>query len=358
MRKLSLWVCLFILVSCGASKPEVDLSELTSIDEVLRDAKAANKHAVVILSEQGCDACFVYKSMLAASLKKEHDLPGDLIIRAVSTKHPQNLWLNQLLHEYAFPIIVMFSPDGHIRGVSKGGSPADLSKQLRPIYDGGIYYSASSKAFEPADTSRRFTNEDRIAFIDAVAALYTTYRKSGGFSESEKQQLRDNVKLKPYFLNRYLLTQLLVKEGKKDSAAVMAADLLFSTKGIDRMLYSTYIGELEFVAGAVATKDSAVITTPSVDIVLEPAPVNSFKTIKIPIRNAGGKPLLLSDVHPSCSCLKVQWPKDSIHAGEVRDISVTYQLKDTGNFQQNVFVFSNASSRPLLINIHGKVNFH
>ncbi|SHM78193.1 Protein of unknown function [Chitinophaga jiangningensis] len=358
MRKISLWVCLCIFISCRHATPEVDLSELTSIDDVLKDAGAANKHAVVILTEQGCDACFVYKSMLATSVKKGSDLPGDLIIRSVDTRLPQNLWLNQLLHEFSFPIIVMFSPDGQIRGISKGGLATDLPRQLSAIYAGGIYYSPNSKAFQPVDGKRKFTNEDRIGFINTVAKLFTTYRKAGRFSAAEKQALQENVKLKPYFLNRYLLTQLQVKEGRKDSAVAMAQDLLRSTTGIDRMLYKTYISELEFFAGPTALADSAILSTPSVDIMLEPAPLNAFRTIRIPIRNAGGKPLVLSEVHPSCSCLKVQWPKDSIPGGEMRDISVTYQLKEAGDFRQNVYVYSNASSRPLLINIHGKVNIH
>ena len=358
MRKLSLWVCMCILVSCKYTPPEVDMSELTAIDDVLRDAKAAHKHAVVILTEQGCDACFVYKSMLSTSVKKEESLPGDLIIRSINTRLPQNLWLNQLLHEFSFPMIVIFNPDGQIRGIAKGGLATELPAQLAPVYKGGIYYSPNSKAFQPADSTKKFTNEDRIDFINTVAALFTAYRKNGTFTSEEKQRLQQNVRLKPYFLNRYLLTQLKAKEGQQDSAAAMAKELLAASTGIDRMLYKTYIAELEFFAGPGAAKDSAILSTPATDIMLDPAPLNAIRTIRIPVRNAGGKPLLISDVHPSCSCLQVKWPKDSIPGGEIRDISVTYQLKEPGDFHQNVYVFSNASSRPLLINIHGKVNNH
>ncbi len=75
------------------------------------------------------------------------------------------------------------------------------------------------------------------------------------------------------------------------------------------------------------------------------------------VKNIGDKPLIISNVHPSCGCTTPEWSKDPIMPGKTSQIKVVYNTGINGDFQKLIEVFSNdpQSSRSVIY-IKGKVD--
>ncbi len=59
------------------------------------------------------------------------------------------------------------------------------------------------------------------------------------------------------------------------------------------------------------------------------------------IKNTGDKPLIISNVAPSCGCTTPDWTKDPILPGKTGKIKVHYNTQILNSFQKIVEVYSN-----------------
>lgn len=68
------------------------------------------------------------------------------------------------------------------------------------------------------------------------------------------------------------------------------------------------------------------------------------------VKNTGDKPLIITEVKPSCGCTTPEWSKDPILPGKEAKIKVGYNTGITGNFNKLIEVYSNdpANSRSVI----------
>ena len=59
------------------------------------------------------------------------------------------------------------------------------------------------------------------------------------------------------------------------------------------------------------------------------------------VTNKGDKPLIISEVKPSCGCTTPEWSKDPILPGKSTQIKVGYNTSIKGSFNKLIEVFSN-----------------
>lgn len=71
--------------------------------------------------------------------------------------------------------------------------------------------------------------------------------------------------------------------------------------------------------------------------------------------NRGDKPLTLTDVHPSCGCTKVEYPKTPIAPGQRGEIIAIYDAAMLGTFSKHLHVYTDATSDPILLTMQGRV---
>lgn len=71
--------------------------------------------------------------------------------------------------------------------------------------------------------------------------------------------------------------------------------------------------------------------------------------------NKGKAPLILSDVSASCGCTVPSWSKSPIMPGDSGIIKVNYSTAETGVIDKQVTVFSNATKKPLSLELKGKI---
>jgi hypothetical protein len=64
------------------------------------------------------------------------------------------------------------------------------------------------------------------------------------------------------------------------------------------------------------------------------------------VRNAGGQPLILSEVVRTCGCTEIEWTKEPIAPGKTGTIKIRYDSKRVGPFAKTVIVNSNDPENP------------
>ena len=66
--------------------------------------------------------------------------------------------------------------------------------------------------------------------------------------------------------------------------------------------------------------------------------------------NSGDAPLIISKYEVACSCTKATFPEEPIMPGQKAKIHITFDTNDKYGFQhRKVFIFSNASKKPIVL---------
>lgn len=78
-------------------------------------------------------------------------------------------------------------------------------------------------------------------------------------------------------------------------------------------------------------------------------------TAEFQMKNEGTKPLVIDKVLKSCGCTSVEYPKESVAPGENFIVKAVYDAKQMGTFNKQVGIYSNASDKPFMLLMRGKV---
>lgn len=79
------------------------------------------------------------------------------------------------------------------------------------------------------------------------------------------------------------------------------------------------------------------------------------KTVAFEFKNQGTEPLVITEVHPSCGCVKVEWPKTAVAAGQTGVITAIYDARQLGTFYRELAVYTNQQSEPFYLGFQGRV---
>ncbi|RAJ11175.1 uncharacterized protein DUF1573 [Chitinophaga skermanii] len=364
MRIVAALAFLCLMVGCKpAMETKLNFSDVNTIDEILFEAKSSQQYTVLMVTNKTCDVCFYYKRTLTHMVKTKPDLfPVNATVTSVDARMDGNMWVNQIVREYAFPLFLIIDPSGNVRGVLKGGSAKDLVNVMSKIAAGSMYFSESKRPFLNIgkDTSQQLSTASKVAFVNDLFHVLSDFRTHGKVDSNENDRLVKSIQQQPYFLNKYLLSKSLYSSGLTDSAKAISNSIMKENFGeLDAMLYQPYMTEVRFMAdNSFDTTRQPLLVTAQTDMNFGNDVVNARKKLEVPVKNAGTEPLKIENVRVSCECLKVDWPKEPIAAGATKNIIVEYELKRTGPFSQHLFVFSNSPTLPLLININGNVTLH
>jgi hypothetical protein len=77
--------------------------------------------------------------------------------------------------------------------------------------------------------------------------------------------------------------------------------------------------------------------------------------VEYTITNTGNKPLVMTEVIPSCSCTIADWTKDPIEPGQKGKVVATFDAKTLGHFEKDVCIYSNAEPHLVYLNFTGEV---
>ena len=83
---------------------------------------------------------------------------------------------------------------------------------------------------------------------------------------------------------------------------------------------------------------------------------NSDGARKFVFTNNGTEPLIIKNAKGSCGCTVPTWPREPIAPGETAEIGVKYATNRVGPFTKTITLTTNASKKPVILTIKGKVN--
>ena len=72
--------------------------------------------------------------------------------------------------------------------------------------------------------------------------------------------------------------------------------------------------------------------------------------------NNGTDPLVIKSAKGSCGCTVPTWSKEPIAPGATSEIGVKYATSRVGEFKKMITLVTNASKKPVILTIIGKVN--
>lgn len=97
------------------------------------------------------------------------------------------------------------------------------------------------------------------------------------------------------------------------------------------------------------------ITLDYIEIDLGEIDQKSHHEKRVVITNIGNAPLLIQEVFPSCDCMVVDYPEDTIPIGQSADIKIRYTAYEKGVFEKFVTIYCNIPSSSVDIWLTGKV---
>jgi hypothetical protein len=83
---------------------------------------------------------------------------------------------------------------------------------------------------------------------------------------------------------------------------------------------------------------------------------NSDGVRKFVFTNNGTEPLVIKSAKGSCGCTVPTYPKEPIAPGTTEEIGVKYATNRVGPFTKTITLSTNASKKPVILTIKGKVN--
>ena len=79
------------------------------------------------------------------------------------------------------------------------------------------------------------------------------------------------------------------------------------------------------------------------------------RTVTFAFENKGDEPLTVLEVHPSCGCIGVTWPKTAVAPGGKSEIVATYDARQLGVFHRELAVYTNQQEEPFYLSFQGRV---
>lgn len=73
------------------------------------------------------------------------------------------------------------------------------------------------------------------------------------------------------------------------------------------------------------------------------------------LKNKGSDRLTIQKVRTSCGCTSVSFPHEEIAGGQQFKVSAVYDAQTMGHFQKQIGIYTNASSKPIVLTLRGVV---
>ncbi|MGE7776561.1 DUF1573 domain-containing protein [Chitinophaga sp. NPDC101104] len=324
-----------------------------SMSEALHAAAVEKKHLMAVVTYDGCPSCD--KLMDAANHEDEfREVFEQYLVYRFNAMEPQNQWLDQWLYEKAYPITLLFTPDGTLLTIIKNGNA------------GKIKNLAARALINPNDTAIFRHSRTKLPFghdtlVRTLAAGFNGYMALHAQPDPARMRnalynIEQTLPDQGYFFNYYLLSKLHDKLGDSSRARRFADSALARKGPLEAMLYAPLRAELKFQGNASYDQyDDPYVAISETKIDIGEVNRNQSPKATFKIRNIGKKPLLIQDLRVGCTCTSADWPKKPILPGEETVVSLTYKAAKEGTFTQSAYLLTNAFNSSIHITISGYV---
>ncbi len=333
--KRILFICVICLLGC--SKQKSVIYENIPFDNIYSIAQINNIPFCIVLT----DSTSQFSKEYIFQLKKNYNHLFDKAVFNLSDmNHIENEWYIKWLCPVSTPLTCLFSPDGKLIDLIPG-----ISKETFLYLEEAINKAITTEFHWP----NRFTmNKKRVLpFLDNLLRQKRDIDE-GVYSPSELSRLADSLNY-PYSNYLKLLGELM--EQDTTGARQAAQSLMELETPASLELYKD-----EFItAKKVLDKNFDISKEPNIrvdstNIHLTNCKQEEKTPFEVLVYNDGDKPLKISKIHTSCSCLEQHKYEGEIiiKPKESSPLKFYFTPDTEGELFRDIFIVSNAINVPIL----------
>lgn len=337
-------IFIFIFSCCACTEVKEELFIRMPFQDAFASTEGDKKDILFLLSHRECHACDILKEMI----RDNEVLKDHLLEKYWCFENPVDIvgynFLPQLLHEYSFPIMIVFSPQGDLKSIFGGAA----------VNDKGLELKLKNEVFQ--------TNlPNKLQLVDSVYSQLVSITAKAFLSYSKADyvkaqgEIEKSIEIHPYFYNLYLAAKIAQAENDSLRASMYVEKALRINDKFNDFLYQYPREELSYISGKnmkYATLQYAIVFK---DKIYDCGIVKGGSDchFSFEFKNIDTVPVLIRNVDKSCNCMEVTWDKRPVLPGKTGYINVKYDTSRKGVFAKGLFVNINREDKIIPLYVKG-----
>ena len=333
-----LFLCGFVLlitVSCSSNVQKDDIYYNKDFDEITTVASATNHSFCIVL----LDSLSITSDEYIEMIQKSPSIHKGTIYNFVNITADENKWYSKLLLPQIYPVTCVFNSVGQLIDLVSGNSRESV-----------VYIAKAINTGQPClefHYNQKYDNDkiEMIHYIDNAIKLKSEIDKGKYIVDKIDSLLQ--ISEHPYLLYWKLQNQLQLN--KKTEAKETAKKLLSFDSAKDLLeYYNELLVANQLLDTTYNINTAPLISSPINKIELSDCDINHKYDLNIEIINKGEKPLKISDILTSCSCVEVKSTKKHIvNSNECLLLNVEFTPDVSGDLFREVYIISNSLNTPI-----------
>lgn len=324
------------LIGCNSGKTSIYENE--SFNNIHSIAEIQNKPFCIILIDDSNSN--LSKEYVIQLNEKYKYLSDKSIFNLSDINNVENEWYIKWLNPVSIPLTCVFYPDGKLIDLIPG-----VSKETFLYIEEAIRKNKTTEFHWP---NRFGMDKKRVLPLLNNLLQQKNYIDEGEYSSSELDLLIDSLNY-PYSHYIKLLGELL-EQDTIESQQVAQSLIGLETPSYLELYKNEFITAKKVLNPTFNINEEPNIRVDSTSITLVNCKQDEVTPFEISIYNDGDKPLKISKIHLSCTCLEQQKYGEEIiiKPKEVFPIKFYFTPDTEGEIYRDIFITSNAINMPIL----------
>ncbi len=337
MNRLLIIIIIVTLLqqSCSNRQKSDNIYCEKSLTEIQKIAEDGNVPFCLILFDS---TQVISRKHIVKFYSKDQKL-NHVVFNLVNITFDENKWYEKLLSPQVLPLNCVFAASGELIDLIPGSTKESLLYTKKVL--------SRQKANKEFHYNQKYDSDkiEAIKIIDIILQL--KFRVDNNENVIAELDTILNKARYPYTLFLKLQNQLQYRDSI--AAKNTAKELLQFNSARDLL---DYHDELMF-ARQILDPTFNIETGPYIDISpteieLTNCEINNSIRITINIKNKGQKPLKITDILKSCSCVKlISKKKHSILPQQSIELDIEFTPEETGDIYREVYIASNSVNSPI-----------
>lgn len=334
MKKIYLICILLASIICCHNKGSVQIYYNKSFHEVSDIAyNSKSPFCVVLIDSQSMES-----KEFMDMIKTDNISSDKLIFNFVNTDIEENKWYSKLLSPQVYPVICVFGDSKTLIDLIPGNSKESFS-----------YLNKVIETREPCLDFHYNQKYDKVK-IETIhhinTAIILKLKADNNLDVINELDSLFRVTAHPYLLFCKMQNQLQVAD--TIAAKETAEELLSFDSAQNLLMYYDEFKVANQLLDFAYNETAPILGITNNQIELANCKIDSSYYLKIIMENQGKKPLKISDILTSCSCVELKSAKRHlINPNESLVLNVEFTPDATGELFREVYIISNSLNTPL-----------
>ena len=338
---------LFILLCSGCVSHHSNIAfENKSFEDILGDTSLIDKdHVLFLIRMKDCVSCDLLQEGAFRDRKLLQRLSDKYMCVEQCIDLEEDKFVAQLLYEYSFPMIVVFSKRGILEALVIGNRTAkELTLMLDKI--------EAHRGFV-TNTRNRFVLND-TCYVDLIKKTVNAFLalKSEDLGKA-KDEIEASIKIQPYFYNLYIGSQIYKELGDTVRFIECTDQALKMNDRFDNLLYNSIKEKI----GNPAEELDLVTSISFEKTIHDFGRISSEDSVECSFlfKNNNSFPVIIESIKQSCDCMEIIWDTKPVLPQKIGTVKVIYKPSSKGVFMKALFLTISKSNKIIPLHIKGVV---